>query len=359
MRLSVALSVALISCGVQAPDNNGAPRAESTAPSTSDESFLTEQIRLLGSPQQGAIVLTIADSDGIVKASVPEATKGRSLAPDEQFRIWSVTKAFTAALVMTLVDDQLVDLDDEAGRHMKSLDLPNSVTLRDLMGHTSGIPNFTDVSAYAEHYATSKEWSPLELYGLVADLPLEFEPGSEFSYSNTNYLLLGVLIEDVTGVPYAEALRGRILDPLGLISTYLAHYEKGHPPASGYTSFGQAPGAVAPVDLDYTSIETAAWAGGGLISSVSDLHAFFTALIQGQVISAGLIEEMTLGDEYGLGLEIFDSSGQVIGHRGGDLGSRVMVIHSAASSRTAVFLSTNDSFDFTTLINPTVAYFGG
>jgi len=142
------------------------------------------------------------------------------LAPDAVFRIGSTTKQFTAALVLTLVEEGRVRLDGHVADYLPDYPRPQGerITIHHLLTHTSGIPeyvgrdDFFRVSAPAPH-------TPADLVARFANLPLEFEPGSRWSYSNGNYVLLGAIVERVTGQSYAQALRARITEPLGLRDT--------------------------------------------------------------------------------------------------------------------------------------------
>jgi CubicO group peptidase (beta-lactamase class C family) len=142
------------------------------------------------------------------------------LSPDAVFRIGSATKQFTAALVLTLVEEGRVRLDGRVADYLPDYPRPQGerITLHHLLTHTSGIPDYVGrddffrVSAPAPH-------TPADLIARFAGLPLEFEPGSRWSYSNSNYVLLGAIVERVTGESYAQALRARITGPLGLRDT--------------------------------------------------------------------------------------------------------------------------------------------
>ncbi|HUP15635.1 MAG TPA: serine hydrolase domain-containing protein [Acidimicrobiia bacterium] len=130
-------------------------------------------------------------------------------------------------------------------------------------------------------------------------------------------MVLGVLVEEVTGATYADALRHQILEPLSLTDTYLSYFEQGAVPVEAFTFLGQASGRVVPVDFDYTSVATSAWATGGLVSTVKDVTTFFQSLASGEIISNALLEGMLQADVYGLGVEMPTDSDGVYGHSGG------------------------------------------
>ena len=135
--------------------------------------------------------------------------------PDVKFRLGSLTKQFTATLVLLLQQDGKLNINDPASKYLP--DAPKSwekITLANLLGHTSGIPNFTDLKTFGT-WAASSHTSAEEL-AFFEDKALEFEPGSKFEYSNSNYEVLGAVIEKVSGKKYGDLLRERIFEPLGM-----------------------------------------------------------------------------------------------------------------------------------------------
>lgn len=321
--------------------------------SDAEESFLGSWLDRVDEPQNGTIALALAKADGSINAY----DKGEpSLGPDDPIRIASITKAFTAGLVLTLVDDGLIDLDTSASAYLPRLSLPEDISVRHLLSQRTGLADYTQAAIYGNaEDGHSTAWTSDQLYRLIEDENLNFEPGSRFEYTNSNYMILGLLVEEVTGQPYHQALRERILDPLGLDATYLSHYEQGETPRDAFTEQLGGP-VVVPVDFDYTAIATTVWSAGGLISTAVDVHQFFTALSSGEVISPALFTEMTTGTgidsrqdpagryDYGLGVELFDAPTLVYGARGNLPGYITLVIHSPETLETFMYISTNDQF---------------
>jgi len=317
-----------------------------------EEHFLKEQLDLnrVSQPQNGAILLALVRADGSVAAvDAGEAPLG----PGDPIRIASITKAFTSALVLILVDDGLVDLDAPASAYLPRLSLPEDVTVRHLLSQRSGLADYTQHAIYGNaEDGNATAWTPEGLYRLIEDDSMNFLPGSRFEYTNTNHMVLGLLAEEVTGQPYHQALRERILDPLGLDATYLSYFEQGDEPLVGYTE--QLGGPVVPVDFDYSAIATTVWSAGGLVSNVVDVDKFFTALSTGDIISAPLFSEMITATgvdsrrdparryDYGLGVELFDSPEVVYGARGNLPGYITLVMHSPVTLKTFMYVSTND-----------------
>ncbi|GLZ77496.1 serine hydrolase [Actinorhabdospora filicis] len=240
------------------------------------------------------------------------------------FRVGSATKAFTSALVLGLVDEGRVGLDTSAGTYLPEWHLDPRITVRMLLQHTSGVFNFT-----GEYYpdgtftpgipVRGKEWvdnrfhdyRPAELVTLALSKEPRFAPGQGWSYSNTNYVLLRLLVENVTGDPFARAMRQRVLRPLGLSDTSVpdGRTDIPGPHAHGYHRY-----------LDGEQWKTAdvsrqspTWlsTGGDMISTTEDLSAFLAALLDAEFFSQPLLDEMLRPDPrspvgYGLGLSVND-----------------------------------------------------
>ncbi len=161
--------------------------------------------------QDGKVVRLKGYGFANVELSVP-ATE------NSVYQLASVTKMFTATAVMMLVEDGKLGLDDKITDRLS--DLPPAwkvVTVGQLLSHTSGIKSYTSVRDF--HKSARKDYSQREILDLVAKEPLEFAPGEKWSYSNTGYFLLGMLIEKVSGKPYGEFLSERIFKPLGMTQT--------------------------------------------------------------------------------------------------------------------------------------------
>jgi CubicO group peptidase (beta-lactamase class C family) len=190
-----------------------------------------------------------------------------------RFRIGSLTKAFTALAIMQLQEQDKLNVDDPICGYID--DCPTAwdpVTIHHLLTHTSGIFNHTDLPDFRATDATPL--APSDAVQLVADQPLEFEPGSAWSYSNTGYLLLGLIIERVSGKTYETFLQENIFDPLGMADTGYDHNRDDL--ATGYTNqFREA---------DYLDM-SAPFAAGGLYSTVEDLFRWVRAVQSDELVS--------------------------------------------------------------------------
>jgi D-alanyl-D-alanine carboxypeptidase len=263
----------------------------------------------------------------------------RPMLPGLRFRAGSVTKSLVAVVVLRLVAEGRLSLSDTVERRLPGM-LPygDRVTLRQLLNHTGGVPNnwaAVERTLYGSREGRLRAWTPEELVALVADQPQAFRAGSAWSYSNTGYILLGLIVEAATGRTLAEELDRGIFGPLGLRDSLLPGNEVGIPPprSSGYSlPLGPAGQAADGPLLDFTDYDPSpAWAAGGLVSSLEDLTRFFRALLGGRLLPPRLLTEMLpvvtvppgalplpLYDRYGLGLlEVETPAGRLVGNAGG------------------------------------------
>ncbi|GAA1073004.1 serine hydrolase domain-containing protein [Kitasatospora arboriphila] len=284
--------------------------------------------------------------------------------PDGRFWIGSTTKTFVATLVLQLVADRAIGLDDPVADHLPELGLDGRITVRMLLRHTSGLASYTgdldpDGTFVPGIPAAGKPWvddrfhsyRPEELVRFALAKPARFEPGADQSYSNTNYTLAVLLIEKAAGRSYAEQMRLRILQPLGLRDTAVPgdSPELPAPHAHGYYRY-QDGDQWKVVDVTRQNL-TLLTGAGDMISTTRDLHTFFSSLLGGALLPAPLLAEMRtphgmLG--YGLGLFVQDlgpDGGTVVHHNGGAPGGYgALMIASPDGSRTLTAgLTTGDA----------------
>lgn len=225
----------------------------------------------------------------VTKDGVPLLRQGYAMAdrewdiantPDTKFRLGSITKQFTAAAILLLAQDGKLSIDDPVSKfYPEAPPTWSRVTIRRLLTHTSGIPSYTSIPGFFDKAAKSA-MTPIEIVKLTQDQPLEFEPGSKFNYDNTGYVLLGVVIEKVSGQTYADFLRERILMPLGMkdtgydvSQTVLRHRAKGYAPGPS----GEL------INADYLDMSVP-HAAGALYSTVDDLSTWVRAIGQGKLL---------------------------------------------------------------------------
>ncbi|MEV0390121.1 serine hydrolase domain-containing protein [Nonomuraea sp. NPDC050643] len=288
-----------------------------------------------------AAIAEVRDGDKVWRGASGRARLGaaRPAPVDGRFRIGSVTKSFTATVVLQLVGEGRLSLSDSVERWLPGLvDRGAGITVRHLLQHTSGLPEYTTgmMDRWGVPRQRYRTWSARELVARAEALPRRLAPGAGFDYSNTNYIVLGLLIERVTGGSYAAEIGKRILRPLGLRHTHLpgASPAVPGPHAHAYVPVTRK-GKVVPVDLTRFD-PTMAGAAGEIISTTADLNRFYRALFQGGLLRPAQLKEMKdLGrtEEYGLGLEAGPlPCGTAWGHGGGPF-YKTVAFSSADGSR--------------------------
>ncbi|WP_373979117.1 serine hydrolase domain-containing protein [Streptomyces sp. TLI_146] len=291
--------------------------------------------------QYPAALAATVDRDGRTRnytAGVGDVRTGAKVPVDGQVRVGSNTKTFTATVVLQLVGEGRVALDTPIEEYLPNLVRGDGIdgrdiTVRQLLQHTSGLPDYTEFMADDDLYGKGRHtyYQPRTLLDMALAHKALFDPGTGWSYSNTNYVLAGLLVEKVTGRPVAEEITERVIDRLGLRHTYFPgvgdeRIREAHP--KGYHA--AKPGA--PLD-DVTELDPSwGWAAGQMISTPSDLNRFFSALIGGEELlkPAQLAQMRTTvavpddfepgsGIRFGLGLVSTPLScgGLSWGHRGG------------------------------------------
>lgn len=263
--------------------------------------------------------------------------------PDTKFRIGSITKQFTATLILQLIEEGKLKLDGKITDYLTDYrkDTGDRVTIHHLLNHTSGIPSYTS----RPDFRTAIMRNPYTVADFVKQLAsgdLEFEPGSKFSYNNSGYVLLGAIIEKVTGKSYERVLTERILQPLGMTNS---GYDSTSPlmpkRASGYDK--RPSGYVNAPYLDMSL----PYAAGSLYSTVEDLYKWDQALHEGKILSAESRKLMfTPGlSNYGYGIRITDEAigkselkTRIIGHGGGINGFNSLLTRAVDKGQTVVIL---------------------
>ncbi|MFJ7151346.1 serine hydrolase domain-containing protein [Streptomyces sp. NPDC100445] len=262
-----------------------------------------------------------------VTHGVADRATGRAVSTEDRFRIGSVTKTFSAVVLLQLVDEHRLSLDAPVNRYLPRLLPDDRITVRQVLSHRSGLYDYTnDMFAHSVsgfEAVRNKVFTYRELVALSLKKPRTNAPGAAYSYSNTNFVVAGLLIEKLTGRSVATAYQDRVIGPLGLTDTFYVHPRTTIPGryARGYLT--QDTAGAAPVD---STAQTVSWAqsAGAVISSARDLDTFYGALLGGRLMSAARLAEMerfTRVDArtaYGLGLRRRELSCgvSVYGHTG-------------------------------------------
>ena len=247
----------------------------------------------------------------------------RPMTTHDRFRIASIAKTYLATIVLQLEAQHRLNLDAPVGRWLPGL-LPDGdkITARQLLGHTSGLFDYAEDPRFDYLAQPLRVWDPVDLVRLGTSHPLMFVPGTDFAYSNTGYIVLGLLVERITGQQLAHVVERRILRPLALRHTYFAT----GPAIKGRHAHGYTVDATGLRDITRTDASHV-WAAGALVATVGDVATFFRALLGGRVLPAHQLAEMKrfrdLGDRAGYGLGLMRQQypcAVVLGHTGGGLG---------------------------------------
>ncbi|GAA0500195.1 hydrolase [Paractinoplanes deccanensis] len=273
---------------------------------------------------------------------VSDVTTGEPVRDGLRHRVGSISKTFLATTVLQLSGERRLDLDAPIGRYLPRLvpaEVGRRVTLRTLLNHTSGIGDYdTELIKTADDIVALCEttYSPEQLarIGLAA----EPTPAGVYSYSNTNYVLAGLIVQKVTGHSYQSEITKRVLRPLGLRDTY---FEGADPLIRGPHMHAYVPWYEGEL-RDFTACNMSwAWAAGEIVSTARDLNVFYRALLTGKLLKPSLLAQMqtTTGEDgYGLGLYYVDlPCGRVWGHDGGTIGHVTVSWHSADGRRQVTY----------------------
>lgn len=257
---------------------------------------------------------SVTDREGRTRtytAGVGDIATGAKVPRDGQVRIGSNTKAFTATVVLQLVGERKIRLSDKVDDHLRGVLRGDGIdgrkiTIRQLLQHRSGLPSYVDYLDEDIH-----PYEPRELLARALKHKAHFKPGRKWEYNNTNYLVLGLIVEKITHRSIAQEIERRVIKRLGLRHTYFpAHGDatiKERHPQGYYQSAAGAP------LVDATEWDPSwAWAAGQMVSTNTDLNRFYTALLGGHLLKEDQLEQMQKttpatypfpkGARYGLGL---------------------------------------------------------
>ena len=353
--LTAAVAVAL-TAGALAPVGAAGAAAVGADAGTAAGGVRSSLDRLIASGVPGA-VLVARDGDGVLRlaAGTADTATGRPMRPDLRFRAGSVTKTFVATVTLQLVGEGALSLDDTVERWLPGL-VPGgaAISVRQLLDHTSGLFDYTEDPRILAPYLAGNldfRWQPRQLVRIGVSHPPLFPPGAAWSYSNTGYVLVGLIIEAATGHRLETELRRRVFRPLGLDATSFATgsaIDGAH--AHGYTDLGSGLADITGLSQSW------AWAAGAVVSTADDLATFVGALLGGRLLSPALMAEMQQtvplgvpGEGYGLGLWRTShfvlppvaqqlSCGRVWGHDGDTAGYRSFAFASRDGRRQVVLL---------------------
>ncbi|MEV6951112.1 serine hydrolase domain-containing protein [Streptomyces sp. NPDC051183] len=328
-RRAVSAAAAVVAVGFAAMGAVAPPAASAAAGADGVQQGLNALVHADGLP---AALASVRGGDGRTRnytAGVGDLATGSKVPADGQVRIGSNTKTFTAVVVLQLVGEGRLSLDTKVDSVLpgvvrgEGID-GSRISVRELLQHTSGLPDYEDL--VTEDMLRQRYFEPRDLLDIAFRRKAAFDPGEKWAYSNTNYVVAGLIVQKVTGRPLGEEVDRRVIKRIGLRHTYFPSpgdmtVRERHP--RGY----HRDAADAPL-RDATEIDpSAAWAAGQMISTNSDLNRFFTALLAGGLLSPAQLAEMrttvpigNTGAGYGLGLMSRPlSCGGVYWGHGGDI----------------------------------------
>ncbi|MEO6827040.1 MAG: serine hydrolase domain-containing protein [Microbacteriaceae bacterium] len=272
-------------------------------------------------------------------------------------RIGSVTKTFVATAVLQLAEQGKLSLDDPVDNYVPGVPNGTHITLRELITMTSGLANFAGDPQFGSEVLSQPErqWTPQELLDQAYSMPTSFPPGTNMQYSNTNYVLLGQVIEYVTGKSWEDAVTEQILKPLHMTSTLLPTDNiMPSPHANGYTHMTNEIVGANPMNAwtdatDFSPSSTGA--SGSMISKVGDLLTWGQALATGHGVlpkSAQMHRLSSFGTMNGIGATVFYGDGLMckngwIGHSGNIAGYNTVLLHNPSTQTTLVIEATGDT----------------
>ena len=309
---ALALSLGAVSLGAQQP-------SRAVLVSRID-SLANDFLRSTHTPAISVAVLRGADTlvmKGYGDASI---SPRRDANAATVYRIGSITKQFTSAAIMRLIERGKLSLDDPMSKYLPDVPLHgHTVTIRQLLNHTSGIHSYTSDPEWQKTWA--QDLTPRQIVAFVDKDTFDFAPGTNWRYNNTGYVLLGMIIEKISGESYANHLQRELFTPLGLRHTSYCPSRPTDPSfAAGYSSQGERAQPAAYLSMTHP------FSAGALCSTVGDFVAWQRALASGRVVNARSYSLMTVADtlnngrrlSYGFGLVPGNLSGhRVIGHTGG------------------------------------------
>ncbi|WP_055495413.1 serine hydrolase [Streptomyces sp. TP-A0356] len=301
----------------------------------------------------GATVgLWTADNGSYVRSfGVADKSDGRRMSPDLSMRIGSETKTFTVTALLQLVDQGKVGLDDRIGQYVSGVPNGDRITLRQLAGMRSGLFNYSQDDAFSGALMSDPQrpFTPRQLLDYAFRHPVLFPPGQRFDYSNTNLILLGLVVEKVSGRRLEDFIHGNILVPAGLTHTlFPADATFPAPHAQGYTN--QTTSGKVEDATDWNP----SWSGaaGAMISDLQDLHTWARTVATGRLRDGGtlispalqkqrLVTPATMVPGIGYGLGVFNVQGW-IGHNGSLPGYESLTVHLPSARATLVVLLNTD-----------------
>ncbi len=296
--------------------------------------------------------MSIGDDVWSSQLGVADVATGAQVRPDSHFRVASVTKSFVATAILQLADEGQLSLDDPLEKYVTGIANGDRITVRQLLAMSAGVWTFTADKALVARFDADPmlTWSVEDTVSLVRSQPPDYEPDAKVIYSDSNYVLLGLILEQVSGQAVPEYLRSRILDPLGLTDTDFPADDQPGVPAPAVLGYLPTEGApLRPI----ASINPAfSWTSGAMTSTPGDLARWARELTDGTLISHAAQQERLhtrqftgVDVDYGYGLGVMNTK-DMIGHTGGIVGFGAVVFrYPAADATFVVLVNASSNFD--------------
>ncbi|MET0672255.1 MAG: serine hydrolase domain-containing protein [Microbacterium pygmaeum] len=356
---AAALLALLVGCSAPTPDpSQAAPPATDAPPALDDatrarlEEEFVAAVDASGMPG-AAILVRIGDETWESSTGVGDVRTQEPFDPGAVVRIGSVTKTFVGTVVLELIDDGALSLDDTLEEFIPGVTNGTTITVRNLLNMTSGVWEFTGDADLMGRWSADPllSWTVDDTIELLKDKPAQFEPGAKVIYTDSNYILLGRIVELITGSTLPEQVAERVLEPLGLMSTAMpSNAETGvpDPHQQGYRPAGDGPTGP---DIELSPIREinpeVAWAAGSMTSTLGDLATWSVALAEGDLLSPELQSARVDTDfldgsnlEYGLALQRF---GDFVGHGGAIFGYNTTMMRFPEADATIVVVGNGSS----------------
>lgn len=350
--ITIIIVLASVACS-STPDPKYVDDIQTTLDQWRSEHELTGISLAVHTPEQELMNVTSGFSD------INSATE---MTPDGVMYGGSIAKTFTAAAILRLAEEGKLSLEDPLSKWYPGFPNADDITIKQMLNMTSGIFDYFRASPDNPVIGVimqdvSHEWTPEEIVELVSTLEPTSAPGAAYDYSNTGYVFLGLIIEQVTGHPYEDVMRSFFFDPLELDDTYTAGRDQTADTLTQHYArdFGFVFGSEEPiteVNGKFAGIETLSWAAGSVVSDADDLLKWSQALYGGEVLNQSSLKAMleidalqpAEGFRYGYGVEIRQTSiGMALGHAGGTPASAALMIYVPEKNISVVAMS-NDGW---------------
>lgn len=312
--LFLVMPCGLLSCGIVESNN------DAIVPLPSEyQAILDEAVAATGAP--GGVMGIMSPTMWAAGASgQANRETGEAMTPDMKVRIASMSKTFTATVIMKLADEGLLNLDDTLERWLPGvIERSDEITIRMILNHTAGIHDHQSTPTLVDRMLNDSEhqWSQQEVLDLIGSSPLDFTPGTSYSYSNAGYYILGVIVERATGMTFQEALDEYVLSRKGLSHTEIIAGSAAGSPTQFYC-----------IPLHATEVANVTnwnlswnWTAGAGVTTVSDMLYFLDLLFVEDLLSPGAKQDMTTvtspANQYGFGMNVKSYRGKVVYSHGG------------------------------------------